>query len=167
MSPATTRRSARLHATNPRPRTATNNVGGPHNTASSSDDDDGNDYDNEFIPANISPHRVVASANGPSLRPPRPSKRHPEDGTFDHNASAKRLRTNGSVPSLPARSPKTSNPERHRASRSASMASASDNYVDPELFNFVNSKMLKRKPDEAPPVTEPTTAARRSWTGRP
>ncbi|KAK7932453.1 hypothetical protein PG985_003165 [Apiospora marii] len=169
MSPIPTRRSARLHgpATQPRSRTDTKTRDDLYNLPSSSDEDDDKDDDNEFIPANISPHRVVASANGPTLSRPRPPKRPLEDASLRHEARFKKHRSKevnwnalNNRPQLPARkelglaSPPSSRAVttmNDRASRSISRESSSDHYVDPELFKLVNSKMLKRKPDEAPP----------------
>ncbi|KAK8044615.1 hypothetical protein PG993_004639 [Apiospora rasikravindrae] len=161
MSPSSTRRSTRLH----RPSTSTNNhADDPYTIARSSED--GDEDDDEFIPANISPHKVFASANGPSLRPPRPFKRHLEDDTLDHTTSSKRLKDNG-IASSPLRDRSQPEPQtdtglaspapsraltapNNRASRSASGESPSDNDVDIALFNLVNSKMIKRNPVEAP-----------------
>ncbi|KAK7943651.1 uncharacterized protein PG986_012764 [Apiospora aurea] len=169
MSPSSTRRSARLHGPvpNSRPKTSTHSAADSYAIASSSDDKDDENDDNEFIPATISPHKVVAGANGPSLRPSRPFKRHPEDATIDHNPSAKRPRNNG-IASSPLR--RRSQPEARKDTGLASPApsraitapnkraslrvrgeSSSDNEVDLALFELVNSKMLKRKPVEAPP----------------
>ncbi|KAK8085348.1 hypothetical protein PG997_006619 [Apiospora hydei] len=139
----------------------------PYDIASSGDDEDDENDDNESIPANISPHKVVAGANGPSLRPSRPFKRHLEDATIDHNPSAKRPRNNV-IASSPLR--RRSQPEvrkdtglaspapsraitapNNRASLRVRGDSPSDNEVDLALFELVNSKMLKRKPVEAPP----------------
>lgn len=169
MSPIPTRRSARLHgpATHPRSRNDTKTHDDRYDIPSSSDEDNDKDDENEFIPANISPHRVVASANGPTLSRPRPQKRPLEGASLHHNARFKKQRSNEVTwnslrkrPQLPARkeiglaSPppsQTVTAMNNITSRSISSESLSDGYVDLALFNLVNSKMLKRKLDEAPP----------------
>ncbi|KAK8131554.1 hypothetical protein PG984_007992 [Apiospora sp. TS-2023a] len=163
------RRSARLHgpATHPHSRSDTKSREDPYTIQSSSDEDDDKNDENEYIPANISPHRVVANANGPTLSRPRPLKRHLEDASLHHDERSKKQRSSEVAWSsrqnrqqLSARkeiglaSPPSSRAVttlNNRTSRSASRESPFDNYVDPELFRLVNSKMLKRKPDEAPP----------------